>query len=289
MIENASAPGAGGRRGAAPGDGSAGVRDDEPWFRAAIFDLDGLLVDSEPLWRLAEIEIFGRYGVPLTDDLCRTTKGRVILEVAQHWHRHFGWSGPPPAAVADEVVDRVAFLLADRVSLKPGARRALAWCRARGLRLAVASSSGHRLIEAAVARHHLRRLFDAVCSADDVAAGKPDPAVLLAAARALAVAPARCVVLEDSVLGARAAAAAGMACVLVPEAGDPVRGAGTDDGDPAGAVVVVPAGGGAASGGPPVTVDAVLASLQQLPAAWPLVTARARRRAGGEPAGPAAP
>lgn len=224
--------------------GSPPARPGGTWFRAVVFDLDGLLVDSEPLWRLAEIEVFGRYGVPLTDELCRTTKGRVVGEVAGHWHRVFGWTGPPPAAVADEVVDRVAELLAERVELRPGAAALLDWCEARGLALAVASSSAHRLIEAALARHDLRPRFAAVSSAEDVGAGKPDPAVYLAAARALGVAPDRCLALEDADLGARSALAAGMACILVPEDGDEMS---------------------------DVPVDGRLDSLAEVPAAWTTV------------------
>ncbi|MDA8279240.1 MAG: HAD-IA family hydrolase [Actinomycetota bacterium] len=187
------------------------------WFRAAVFDLDGLLVDSEPLWHQAEIEIFGRYGVRLTVELCRTTKGRFVGEVAQHWFDHFGWVGPSPADVAKEIVDRMAALLRAQVVLKPGAIEALDACARRGLRVALASSSSRRLIEAALGRHGLTGRFEAICSAEDVGAGKPDPAVFLVAALALEVPAERCVVLEDSGAGVEAARAAGMACVLVPE------------------------------------------------------------------------
>jgi HAD superfamily hydrolase (TIGR01509 family) len=237
-----------------PGDATgAGAGDADRWFRAVVFDLDGLLVDSEPLWRLAEIEVFGGHGVPLTDELCRTTKGRFVGEVAEHWYRRFGWTGPSPAAVADEVVDRVAELLAERVALRPGAAGLLEWCEGRGLAMAVASSSGHRLIGAALARHGLQERFATVSSAEDVGAGKPDPAVYLAAAGALGVPPDRCLALEDAELGARAALAAGMACILVPEEGDEDTG---------------------------VPVDARLASLAEVPAAWSAVASAflARRR-----------
>lgn len=222
-------------------------------FEAVVFDLDGLLVDSEPVWRAAEIEIFGRYGVPLTEAQCRSAKGRPVHDVAWLWHRQHPWEGPSPEAVADEVIDRMAQLLADQVPLMPGARAALAWCREQGLRLAVASSSGHRLIEAALGRHGLRPWFEVVCSAQDVPAGKPAPDVYLAAAGALGVLPGRCVAVEDATLGAEAAVTAGMACVMVPEPGGPPP--------------QVPRG-----------VDAVLGSLEELPAAWPVVAAAFGRR-----------
>ena len=206
------------------------------WFRVAVFDLDGLLVDSEPLWHRAEIEVFGRYGMPLTVELCRTTKGWFVADVARHWLDQFalsGRSGPDPAVVADEVVDRMEDLLGAEVDLKPGALAVLDACADRGLRLALASSSSHRLIDAALGRHGLARRFEAICSAEDVGAGKPDPAVFLAAARAMQEPPERCVVLEDSAVGVQAALAAGMACVQVPEH----RGAGGGDSSDADAVL----------------------------------------------------
>jgi len=229
------------------------------WCDAVVFDLDGLLVDSEPIWRAAQITVFRRHGVVLTDELCRTTKGRAIGEVAEHWHRRFPWRGAAPSMVAAEVVDEVVALVQAGAPLLPGAREAVAWCRAQGLQLAVASSSSRRVIEAALAPHGLWTAFDAVCSAEAVPAGKPDPAVFLAAARSLGLSPSRCLVLEDSELGATAALAAGMACAVVPEAA---------------------AGLGTVAAWD-VTADAVLGSLHDLPRSWQAIgeryTARCRR------------
>ncbi|MHB8330284.1 MAG: HAD-IA family hydrolase [Acidimicrobiales bacterium] len=184
---------------------------------AAVFDMDGLLVDSEPLWRRAEIAIFGRYGVPLTEEGCRTTKGMFVGEVARHWHARYPWEGPSPAAVATEVTDAMEVLLADEVELKSGVHHALAFCRQRGVSIALASSSARRLIDVVVRRFGLGEWFDVVHSAETEAAGKPDPAVFLSTAVLLDVAPGGCVVFEDSSAGVAAAAAAGMRCVAVPD------------------------------------------------------------------------
>lgn len=188
-----------------------------PALEAAIFDMDGLLVDSEPLWHEAEITVFGRYGVALSAELCRTTKGMFVGEVARHWHRRTPWEGPDPDDVAAEIVDAMAVLLAERVVLKPGARAAIDACAARLGRLAVASSSSLRLIEVVLDRFGLRDAFAVVHSAEFEPAGKPDPAVFLTTAALLGVAPAACVVFEDSPAGVAAALAAGMRCVAVPE------------------------------------------------------------------------
>ena len=191
-------------------------------LRAAIFDLDGLLVDSEPLWHQAELQVFTALGVPLTEELVRTTKGRFVGEVARHWHERFGWQGPSPDDVAARIVDVVGGLLAEHGHLKAGAAGAVAACRRRGLRLAVASSSPRRLIATTLDRHQLAGCFDVVHSAEDEAQGKPHPDVFLTTASLLGVDAATCVVFEDSPAGVAAAHAAGMVCVAVPEgpAGD---------------------------------------------------------------------
>jgi sugar-phosphatase len=186
-------------------------------FEAAVFDMDGLLIDSEPLWRQAEMRIFGRLGVPLTVARCLETRGMVLGEVTRYWYGRYPWEGPTPDDVATEITDAMASLLATGAVLKPGALHALTVCRDRGLTLAVASSSPRRLIEAVVGRWGLGPWFAVLHSAQQEAAGKPDPAVFLTTARLLGVAPECCVVFEDSPAGVQAAVAAGMACVAVPE------------------------------------------------------------------------
>ena len=186
-------------------------------FDAALFDMDGLLVDSEPLWRAAEVDVFGRHGLALTDEQCRSTQGMVIGEVTRYWFGRAPWPGPSPEQVAEEVLDAVGMLVDRQASPMPGALDALASCRRRGMRLALASSSPRWLIDRVVVRLGLADAFDAVCSAEHEPAGKPDPAVFLTAAHALGVDPARCVVFEDAPAGVLAAKVAGMACVAVPE------------------------------------------------------------------------
>jgi mannitol-1-/sugar-/sorbitol-6-/2-deoxyglucose-6-phosphatase len=198
-------------------------------FEAAVFDMDGLLIDSEPLWREVEMDIFGRLGVPLTTELCLETRGMVLDEVTAHWYRLYPWRGPTPDAVAAQIIEAMASHLATRLVLKAGALDAVADCRRRGLALAVASSSPRRLIESVVGALDVAPWFSVLHSAQEEVAGKPDPAVFLTTARLLGVEPGRCVVFEDSPAGVEAAGRAGMACVAVPE--DPGTGC---DGPPAG-------------------------------------------------------
>lgn len=191
-------------------------------LQAALFDLDGLLVDSEPLWHEAEVRVLGKFGVPLTPEMCRQTKGRYVREAVTHWHERYPWDNPSIDEAVVEVLDELGALVRSSLQLKPGALDAIRACKARGLRLAVASSSPLGIIETAIAKFHLQDVFEAVCSAEHEPAGKPDPAVFLTAAILLGASPERCVVLEDSPAGIRAAKSAGMLCIAVPEERDPL-------------------------------------------------------------------
>ena len=186
-------------------------------FHASIFDMDGLLIDSEILWHEAEIDILGGLGVPLAESGFRSTKGMFVGEVTEHWFGLYPWEGPSPAEVAVTLVDRVIELILLKGELKPGAEHAIELCAQRGLALAVASSSEYRLIEAALRHFGLRDRFAFVHSAEDEPYGKPHPAVFLTTADRLGVLPRRCLVWEDAPAGVVAAKAASMACIAVPE------------------------------------------------------------------------
>ncbi len=190
------------------------------WFAASIFDMDGLLIDSEILWHQAEIEILGGLGVPLAVEGCRTTKGMFVDEVTEHWYGLYPWRGPTPDEVAVTIVDRVIDLIVAKGELKPGAVHAIDLCAGRDLALAVASSSQYRLIDAALGHFDLRDRFALIHSAEDEDYGKPHPAVFLTAAAKLGAMPQRCLVWEDAPAGVLAAKAASMACIAVPEHGE---------------------------------------------------------------------
>ncbi len=197
---------------------------DRAMFRAALFDLDGLLVDSEPLWRAAEAFVVQAHGRPVTEGDCAMTSGLRLDEVIAHWLVHFDRPTLAREPIASAIVEELLGLLRAKAVAKPGAHELLARCRARGLTLAVASSSETRIITAALEALGLSHAFDAVSSAEHVALGKPHPEVVLRAAAALGADARACVVFEDSVVGVIAAKAARMACVAVPDfhqKGDP--------------------------------------------------------------------
>jgi sugar-phosphatase len=186
-------------------------------FVASVFDMDGLLVDSEPLWQVAEVEILGSLGVPIDPHACRQTKGMFVNEVTVHWHERFPWPGPSTEDVAIRVVDRVCELVVERGVLQPGVHDAIGLCRRHGLTLGIASSSQYRLIDLVLSHFGLAKEFSVVHSAEEEPYGKPHPGVYLGAAAKLGVDPTRCLAWEDAGAGVLAAKAARMVCVAVPE------------------------------------------------------------------------
>ena len=197
------------------------------FFEAAIFDLDGLLIDSEPLWRRAEIEVFATVGVALTEPECHQTTGLRTDQVVAYWLERRPWdSGRSPAAgVAAAINARVIDLIGECGEPKAGVGHALQFMRDRGLRRALASSSSMPVIEAAIDRLGIGDAFEVIHSADFEERSKPAPDVYLGAARRLGIEPALCIALEDSVPGVEAAKAAGMCCIRFPEHGGVVSNA----------------------------------------------------------------
>lgn len=185
-------------------------------IRAAVFDMDGLLIDSEPLWRRAEIGELRAVGVQVTEAMCHDTLGLRLDEAVAHWYRRFPWTSPAPEKVEARILDRVQRLIRDEGRPMDGVPTVLEALRGRGLRLAIASTSPAALIEAVVERLGIGSLFDVRCSAQDEERGKPDPAVYLRAAARLGLEPGACLAFEDSVNGVRAAVAAGMTVVAIP-------------------------------------------------------------------------
>ena len=184
---------------------------------AVIFDMDGLLIDSEPLWVRAEIEVFGAVGLELSEDDCARTKGLRVDDVVAYWQASSpkGFGGVPRAEVESRLIARVATLIAAEGRALAGASSALALARARGP-VALASSSPLPVIEAALDRLGMSGSFDVVLSAWSEPYGKPHPGLFLSTAARLGAPAAECLVLEDSLNGVLAAKSARMACVAVP-------------------------------------------------------------------------
>jgi sugar-phosphatase len=182
---------------------------------ATLFDMDGLLLDSEVLWHEAEKDILGDLGVVFPDDAPRETKGMFVTEVVEFWRSRFPWSSPDVATVTQEILQRVGDLVEEKGRLLPGAVRALDLAAERGP-VALASSTPTALIRRCLTHFDLLDRFESVHSAENEAWGKPNPAVFLSAAQSLGVRPQACLVFEDSGAGVLAAKAGRMTCVAVP-------------------------------------------------------------------------
>ena len=185
-------------------------------LEAAVFDMDGLLIDSEPLWRRAEQRIFADLGVPLTEEMCLETTGVRLNEVVRLWHSRFPWEGRALDDVAADIIATMIDLVRTEGAPMEGVEHVLELFEARGLRLALASSSPVALIDAVLDCLGIRARFEVIRSAEPEPYGKPHPGVFLSAAGDLDVEATRCLVLEDSFTGVIAGLAARMKVVAVP-------------------------------------------------------------------------
>lgn len=180
--------------------------------------MDGVLIDSEPLWRRAEIACFAEVGVSLTEQDCYETQGLRIDEAVGYWMERRPWRGATIDEVAQAVVGKMIELIRLEGTPMPGAIEALEAGRDRGWRLALASSSSMRLIETVLEAFAIRDRFEALRSAEDETHGKPHPAVYAATIEALGLEPIDTVAVEDSANGLASALAAGMRCIAMPPA-----------------------------------------------------------------------
>lgn len=186
-------------------------------LNAVIFDLDGLLIDSEPYWYEAEKVYFAKVGLQLSEADCLLTTGMRIDKVAQFWRERHPWPQPPTAEeLAMQMNEYVIQSIRERAELLPGAGQAVKLAREMGLKVGLASSSHLNLIEAALETFDLRQYFQAVSSSEQSGYSKPHPGVYLNAAAMLGEPPEACLAVEDSINGLVAAKAAQMKCLVVP-------------------------------------------------------------------------
>jgi HAD superfamily hydrolase (TIGR01509 family) len=181
---------------------------------AVIFDLDGVLVDSEPLWDRAKQELVRGAGGRWKDAAQREMMGMSSPEWARYLHDELGVA-LPPEQINREVVSRLEQLYRVELPLLPGAVDAVR-ALSRRWPLGLASSANREIIDLVLELAELDDAFEATVSSEEVGAGKPAPDVYLEAARRLGAQPSGCVALEDSTSGLRAAAAAGMTVIAVP-------------------------------------------------------------------------
>ena len=183
---------------------------------AVVFDMDGVLIDSEPLWRKAEIAVMAGHGIYLTDDDCKRLMGLRTDEVVKQVAAEHQADLPVPRVVED-IIQTVCGLIASEGHVIEGFRDLALRLKQRGMPLAVATSSPMRVVRAVLARTGLEEVFSIVVSAEKFPHGKPHPQVYLEACAGLGFHPTQCVAVEDSLNGTLAAKAARMKAIAIPE------------------------------------------------------------------------
>jgi sugar-phosphatase len=186
-------------------------------YDAVIFDMDGVLIDSEPLWKIAMEEVFRAVGSNLTKADFQKTVGLRIDEVVRFWHQHEGWKNVTPEKIEQDIVNRMVSLIKAHGKPLEGVPETLRFLSENNKKIGLATSSYAILIDAVLEVLELSSFFDFTHSAEHEDFGKPHPAVYLTTAEKLGVSPVRCLVVEDSLNGIISAKAARMKVVCIPE------------------------------------------------------------------------
>ncbi|MBN2367046.1 MAG: hexitol phosphatase HxpB [Calditrichaeota bacterium] len=189
-------------------------------IEAVIFDMDGLLIDSEPLWQEAEIKAFRQVNINLSIENCMETTGMRTDEVVDDWYHRRPWKGKSREEITEEIIRRVIVLIREKGHFMPGAKEALSFCEKLDVKMALASSSNYRIIDAVLSKFKLSSQFDVIHSAQEEKFGKPHPGVYISTSNKLGVSPVNCLAIEDSLMGVISAKAARMTCLAVPGTAD---------------------------------------------------------------------
>lgn len=189
-----------------------------PWtYRCLAFDLDGVLVDTEPAFERAVRELLEARGLCLTPALSRMMLGTTTIQAFEKLVAHFGLSEPVEVLARESIERLFALFDVEPPPLLPGVAELLGRLERRGVPVAIATSSHREHVDRVLGPHRLLERFGFVMTCEDVTRGKPDPEIYRKTAARFGHAAADMVVLEDSPNGLRAAKAAGARCVVIPQ------------------------------------------------------------------------
>jgi beta-phosphoglucomutase-like phosphatase (HAD superfamily) len=185
-------------------------------LNTVIFDIDGLLINSEPLWEEAANEVFTLYGLSLTEEQYKTTTGLKTKEFIHWWFDYFNIGEEEFAKAEKKIIELVLQKVADKGNIMPGVGYIFDFFVTRNFKIGLASSSPQELIDLAITMTGIKKYVQATSSAEHLLFGKPHPQVYLNCAEKLKANPTACICFEDSFNGLIAAKAARMKCVMVP-------------------------------------------------------------------------
>jgi sugar-phosphatase len=181
-----------------------------------IFDMDGLLIDSEPYWREAATEALQQFGITLTAEQHLFTTGLRTKEWLEYWFNFFQIDPRFVKETGEKIVRKAIEKIKEKGEAMPGIDPALLFFKEKHFKLGLATSSPPALIKVVIEKLHLENYFEAYSSAENLPYSKPHPQVYLDCARMLDASPLTCLCFEDSINGLISAKAARMKCVIVP-------------------------------------------------------------------------
>ncbi len=185
-------------------------------LNTVIFDIDGLLIDSEPLWNEAATELFQQYGVNMTEEQYKSTTGLRTKEFVQWWFQYFNIGESEMKRAEQKIVELVLHKIEKKGKIMPGVDYIFDFFQRKSFKIGLATSSPPSLIDLVVNIAGIGKYLHATASAEDLAYGKPHPQVYLNCAELLGSKPTSCICFEDSFNGLIAAKSARMKCVIVP-------------------------------------------------------------------------
>jgi sugar-phosphatase len=184
-------------------------------LNTVIFDMNGLLIDSEPLWQDAADEVFEQYNIHISETQYHTTTGLRTHEFVSTWFQLFKIPESEVAIAEKNILNSVAKKIADKGKPMPGVPYIFNFFQSGSFKIGLASSSPMFIIEQVIVQLNIKNVIQATASAEHLQYGKPDPEVYLNCASALNAHPTECICLEDSFNGMIAAKAARMKCVVI--------------------------------------------------------------------------
>lgn len=181
--------------------------------KAIIFDMDGVLIDSEKFWKQAENEVFTSLGVKVTDEYSKLTKSMTTSEVTKFWYDKYPWKNKDLNLVEEMVISRVIELIKTEDCQIKGVKPFIEKLKTKKYKIGLATNSPNKIISVVLNKLEIRNLFDSISSAEFEIKGKPDPTIYFNAAKKLGIKPENCIVIEDSYTGMLAAKNARMKVV----------------------------------------------------------------------------